>query len=219
MSLGERLYELRKKKGLSQEEVAEKLNVTRQSVSKWETDESKPDFDKIVPICELYEISTNELLNGTKEEKEEKEVEVINNDNKKKRAIIISIAVFLYFTALIWIVVSEVAFNLNEGFMVGGFFLICAIATCLLIYQGIVLSTTITKKRKEKSNDEKKMDGIVELVSIIFAIIYLLVSFLTGAWHITWIIWLVFAAVQAIIKILFGMKGDNDNGRRNNYFN
>ena len=211
MSLGERLYELRKKKGLSQEEVAEKLNVTRQSVSKWETDESKPDFDKIVPICELYEISTNELLNGTKEEKEEKQVEVINNDNKKKRAIIISIAVFLYFTALIWIVVSEVAFNLNEGFMVGGFFLICAIATCLLIYQGIVLSTTITKKRKEKSNDEKKMDGIVELVSIIFAIIYLLVSFLTGAWHITWIIWLVFAAVQAIIKIFFGMKGDNDN--------
>lgn len=211
MSLGERLYELRKKKGLSQEEVAEKLNVTRQSVSKWETDESKPDFDKIVPICELYEISTNELLNGTKEEKEEKEVEVINNDNKKKRAIFISIAVFLYFAALIWIVVSEVAFNLNEGFMVGGFFLICAIATCLLIYQGIVLSTTITKKRKEKSNDEKKMDGIVELVSIIFAIIYLLVSFLTGAWHITWIIWLVFAAVQAIIKIIFGMKGDNDN--------
>ncbi len=211
MSLGERLYELRKKKGLSQEEVAEKLNVTRQSVSKWETDESKPDFDKIVPICELYEISTNELLNGTKEEKEEKEVEVINNDNRKNRAIIISIAVFLYFAALIWIVVSEVAFNLNEGFMVGGFFLICAIATCLLIYQGIVLSTTITKKRKEKSNAEKKMDGIVELVSIIFAIIYLLVSFLTGAWHITWIIWLVFAAVQAIIKIFFGMKGDNDN--------
>ena len=211
MSLGERLYELRKKKGLSQEEVAEKLNVTRQSVSKWETDESKPDFDKIVPICELYEISTNELLNGTKEEKEEKEVEVINNDNKKKRAIIISIAVFLYFAALIWIVVSEVAFNLNEGFMVGGFFLICAIATCLLIYQGIVLSTTITKNRKEKTVNEKKMDGIIELVSIVFAIIYLLVSFLTGAWHITWIIWLVFAAVQAIIKIFFGMKGDNSN--------
>lgn len=211
MSLGERLYELRKKKGLSQEEVAERLNVTRQSVSKWETDESKPDFDKIVPICELYEISTNELLNGTKEEKEEKEVEVINKDNKKKRAILISIAIFLYFVALIWIIVTEVTFNLNEGIMVGGFFLICGIATCLLIYQGIVLSTTITKKKKEKTNDEKKMDGIIELVSIIFTIIYLLVSFATGAWHITWIIWLVFAAVQAIIKISFGMKGDNDN--------
>ena len=207
MSLGERLYELRKKKGLSQEEVAEKLNVTRQSVSKWETDESKPDFDKIVPICELYEISTNELLNGTQEEKEEKEVEVINKDNKKKRALIITSAIFIYFLALIWIIISEVSFNLNEGFMIGGFFLLCGIATCMLIYQGIVLSTTITKKKKEKSVEEKKLDGIIELTAIIFTIIYLVLSFLTGAWHITWIIWLVFAAVEAIIKIIFSSKG------------
>ena len=211
MSLGERLYELRKKKGLSQEEVAEKLNVTRQSVSKWETDESKPDFDKIVPICELYEISTNELLSGTKEEKEEQEVEVINKDNKKKRALIISIAVFLYFLALIWIIVSEVSFNLNEGFMVGGFFLLCGIATCMLVYQGIVLSTTITKKKKEKTANEKKRDGVIELTSIIFTIIYLLTSFLTGAWHLTWLIWLVYAAVEAIIKIIFNSKGDENN--------
>lgn len=211
MSLGERLYELRKKKGLSQEEVAEKLNVTRQSVSKWETDESKPDFDKIVPICELYEISTNELLGGTKEEKEEQEVEVINKDNKKKRALIITSAIFLYFLALIWIIVSEVSFNLNEGFMVGGFFLLCGIATCMLIYQGIVLSTTITKKKKEKTVNEKKLDGIIELTAIIFTIIYLLLSFFTGAWHITWIIWLVFAAVEAIIKIIFSSKGEDNN--------
>lgn len=208
MSLGERLYELRKKKGLSQEEVAERLNVTRQSVSKWETDESKPDFDKIVPICELYEISTNELLNGTKEEKEEKEVEVINKDNKKKRALFITSAIFLYFLSIIWIVVSEVTFNFNEGIMIGGFFLLCAIATCMLIYQGIVLSTTITKKKKEKTASEKRLDGIIELTAIIFTIIYLVVSFLTGAWHITWILWLVFAAVEAIIKIIFGSKGD-----------
>ena len=211
MSLGERLYELRKKKGLSQEEVAEKLNVTRQSVSKWETDESKPDFDKIVPICELYEISTNELLSGTKEEKEEKEVEVINKDNKKKRALIISSAIFLYFLALIWIIVSEVSFNLDEGFMVGGFFLLCGVATCMLIYQGIVLSTTITKKKKEKTVNEKKLDGVIELTAIIFTIIYLLISFFTGAWHITWIIWLVFAAVEAIIKIIFSSKGEDNN--------
>lgn len=208
MSLGERLYELRKKKGLSQEEVAEKLNVTRQSVSKWETDESKPDFDKIIPICELFEISSNELLSGTKEEKEEKEVEVINKDNKKKRALIITSAIFLYFIALIWIIVSEVSFNLDEGLMIGGFFLLCGIATCMLIYQGIVLSTTITKKKKEKTVNEKRLDGIIELTAIIFTIIYLVVSFLTGAWHITWILWLVFAAVEAIIKILFSGKED-----------
>ena len=211
MSLGERLYELRKKKGLSQEEVAERLNVTRQSVSKWETDESKPDFDKIVPICELYEISTNELLNGTQEEKEEKEVEFINKDNKKKRALFITSAIFLYFISLIWMVVAETSTNLNDGIIVGGFFLLCAVATCLLIYQGIVLSTTIAKKKKEKTVNEKKMDGVIELTAIIFTIIYLVVSFLTGAWYITWILWLVFAAVEAIIKIIFSSKGEDNN--------
>ena len=49
-NLGERLYKLRKDKQLSQEEVAEKLNVTRQTISKWETDQSMPDFDKVVPL-------------------------------------------------------------------------------------------------------------------------------------------------------------------------
>ena len=62
MSLGEKLLKLRKKKGLSQEEVADILHVTRQTVSKWETDQSMPDFDKVVPICNLYEISTEELF-------------------------------------------------------------------------------------------------------------------------------------------------------------
>ena len=45
-------------------EVADKLNVTRQTVSKWETDQTTPDFNKIVPLCELYDITANELLTG-----------------------------------------------------------------------------------------------------------------------------------------------------------
>ena len=66
MNLGEKLFELRKNKNLTQDDVAEKLNVTRQTVSKWETNLSTPDFDKIVPLCELYEITPNELLIGEK---------------------------------------------------------------------------------------------------------------------------------------------------------
>ena len=64
MSIGQKLLDLRKSKQLSQEEVANRLNVTRQTVSKWETDQSMPDFDKIIPICELYEISADELLSS-----------------------------------------------------------------------------------------------------------------------------------------------------------
>lgn len=90
MNIGEKLFELRKAKNLSQEEVADKLNVTRQTVSKWETNQSTPDFDKIIPICELFEISTDELLKGTKteniQEKGEKEETVKQDDGTKNES-------------------------------------------------------------------------------------------------------------------------------------
>lgn len=208
MSLGERLYELRKKKGLSQEEVAEQLNVTRQSVSKWETDESKPDFDKIIPICDLFEITSNELLTGEIIEKEES-IKIEIKDNKKKRAIYISSAIFLYFIAVIWIVILATSYNMNEGIMVGGFLFICGIATAILIYQGIVLSTD-NKEKKEKTEEEKKLDNIIEVIEILFTVIYLLISFLTNAWHLTWIIWLVYAIVKRIVVIIYNMRSDKN---------
>ena len=67
MSLGQRLYDLRKITGLSQEKAAEQLGVTRQTVSKWETDQTTPDFDKIIPICKLYNITAAELFGEEKE--------------------------------------------------------------------------------------------------------------------------------------------------------
>ena len=68
MDLGQKLLELRKSKQYSQEEVAFKLNVSRQTISKWETNQSTPDFDKIAPLCELYGITADELLTGKKVE-------------------------------------------------------------------------------------------------------------------------------------------------------
>ena len=79
MNLGEKLLNLRKTKNLTQDDVAEKLNVTRQTVSKWETNQSTPDFDKILPLCELYGISPTELLAGEKEEQE-----TANNENSNE---------------------------------------------------------------------------------------------------------------------------------------
>ena len=76
-NLGERLFKLRRDKKLSQEEVAEKLNVTRQTISKWETDQSVPDFDKIVPLCELYGITPNELFIELKEKETSKNNEFV----------------------------------------------------------------------------------------------------------------------------------------------
>ena len=64
MELGNRLYELRKQKGLSQEELANRLDVIRQTVSKWELGDSTPDLHKLVLLGELFEISLDELVLG-----------------------------------------------------------------------------------------------------------------------------------------------------------
>lgn len=63
MSLGNKLYSLRKKATLSQEEVAEKLSVSRQTISKWETDQSIPELTKVKELCKLYNISYEYLIN------------------------------------------------------------------------------------------------------------------------------------------------------------
>ena len=53
MTLGERLLGYRTNIGMSQEKLAEKIGVSRQTISKWETNQSTPDFDKILPLCEV----------------------------------------------------------------------------------------------------------------------------------------------------------------------
>jgi len=62
MTLGEKIVNLRLNIGLSQEELAEKVNVSRQSVSKWEMNQALPQIDKVLMLCELFNVSTDALL-------------------------------------------------------------------------------------------------------------------------------------------------------------
>lgn len=64
MSIGENIQKLRKQSGLSQEELSEKLFVTRQTVSKWELGQSSPDLDYIVKLGEIFNVSTDFLIKG-----------------------------------------------------------------------------------------------------------------------------------------------------------
>ncbi|MBQ9121134.1 MAG: helix-turn-helix domain-containing protein [Clostridia bacterium] len=69
--LGKKLYELRKAAGLSQEDLAEKLGVSRQAVSKWECGESWPDTDNLITIARLYNVSLDELIGNSSPHPEE----------------------------------------------------------------------------------------------------------------------------------------------------
>lgn len=64
MALGERLTSLRKSRGMSQEQLAEQLELTRQTISKWELDQSTPDMEYIIKFSELFDVSTDYLLKG-----------------------------------------------------------------------------------------------------------------------------------------------------------
>ena len=77
MIFADKLILLRKKAGWSQEELAEQMNVTRQSVSKWEGAQSVPDLDKMISLSELFGVSTDYLL---KDEIEEAEHIKLSND-------------------------------------------------------------------------------------------------------------------------------------------
>lgn len=62
MKIGEKIARLRTMAGISQEQLAERIEVSRQSVSKWEMDQALPQIDKVLQLCEIFDISTDELL-------------------------------------------------------------------------------------------------------------------------------------------------------------
>lgn len=92
MKFNEKLIKIRKEKGLSQEALGEKLDVARQTISKWELGETTPEMDKLVKLSELFEISLDELI------KDDSEISVaedtnnnLNNTNSQKLAGIVII--------------------------------------------------------------------------------------------------------------------------------
>ena len=90
IKIGEFLKELRKEKGLTQEQLAEKLNVSRRTVSRWETGNNLPDLDVLIEMADYYEVDLRELLDGERKseemnkEMEETVLKVADYSNEEK---------------------------------------------------------------------------------------------------------------------------------------
>lgn len=222
VKIGERLYNLRKEKGLSQEELAGMLNVSRQTISKWETCESNPDFDKIEPLCEIYNISADELIRGIKNEnnegievikEKEENSEALNKYRKWKKYEGFTLAgcILLYFISIVWIIFVQEAKEqplVSDGIMVCVFLLIIGIATCIITCYYVSLSNIKRELIKEvpENKEEDKYNDIDNVTALIFCVVYLLISFLTMQWAITWILWIIYAIVIKIIHIVLDEK-------------
>ena len=79
MNFASNLQKLRKKENMSQEALAEKLDVTRQSVSKWESGATYPEMDKLIAICKIFNIDMDTLVNGDASNSELKDKETTIN--------------------------------------------------------------------------------------------------------------------------------------------
>lgn len=121
MTLGEKIQKLRKQSGLSQEALAEKVNVTRQTISKWELNQSSPDLDFIVQLSDIFNVSSDYLIKDEMTEPNElpckKRRYYLSEKNKRIILIIISAAALVacyvclicdYFTSerLTWSLIS-----------------------------------------------------------------------------------------------------------------
>ena len=210
MTLPERLIKLRKAAGLLQEEVADKLEVTRQTVSKWETGQSSPDLDKVLPLCNLYNVTPDELLHdGGSEEADEVKAqenaaraeELLEKSVAKKKLIGILSGVFTYVIAIVFIMVSIPVLGMNPVVASGIFLLLLAAATLIIIFSAVNYKSVKKKKQKKLSKEAEVYKAINSVLGFTTLAAYLIISFMTMAWHITWIIWIIYAVLAQIVKL------------------
>ena len=133
MSLGETIYRLRTKQNMSQGDLAEALEVSRQSISKWETDSSVPELDKLIKMSGIFGVTMDELILGKQPEPDTAtnaipQVQtVIRSDGPSRKTVAL---VLLSLGVLVWLILTVMG-----GFLVGLLFaspfLLCGVV-CLI---------------------------------------------------------------------------------------
>ena len=142
MGLGERIYKLRTQKAMSQGDLADALGVSRQSISKWETNGSVPELDKLVKLSEVFGVSLDELILEKKNQEAKPEAEpepkVIYVERQAPRSTQKTVGVVLLcFAALAWLLVSLFG-DVLAGLVFASPFVACGLI-CLLARKHIGL--------------------------------------------------------------------------------
>ena len=182
IEFGNRLQELRKQKGLSQEELAERLGVSRQAVSKWECGEASPDTDNLIELSKIYCISLDVLVGkGPLPEKvevpEEKEDEDHDEDEEeeKKHPVYTMVNVVVSSISVLLIIVAYVLLGSLLNLWGQAWVLFLLIPVIPSILDAIFY---------------KNMKRFVYPVFIAFLYLTLCVWFPGGLWHPLWVMFL-----------------------------
>lgn len=212
MTIGVKIQNLRKQRGLSQEQLAEAVGVSRQAVSKWEAEQSVPDIDKIILISDYFGVTTDYILRNeempcmetaqsTNKNKEKDE----STENKKKSALLLAVSVMLYILCVVPVIVipNQVGIVLMLVMVAG--------ATGMIIFRSKLSPSNNDEDEKEPSKPENPiLKAVKSCVWAVAVIVYFVISFSSGAWHITWLVFPITGAITDVIKACFDLKdGDN----------
>ena len=138
IKIGKFIAEARKKKNITQEELAKKLLITDRAVSKWERGLSLPDADKMLDLCNILDINVNELLNGEKidiknyeKKNEELLIELAKQEELKNKKMITDMYVLAITTIIFYIgIILLASYTLREGTLFG---IIVTLSTIILV--------------------------------------------------------------------------------------
>ena len=130
MEIGKKLKNARIEAGLTQEKAAEKIDVSRQTISNWENEKSYPDIISVIALSDLYSVSLDELLKGDQKMAEhlEESTNVVKSNQKMIWAIIVNIIVVALLITLNMFIPD------NRYFLVG-IFCLMVITSSALLYQ------------------------------------------------------------------------------------
>ena len=191
IKLADRLVELRKEHKLSQEALAEKLGLSRQSISKWERAEASPDTDNLIALAEVYGITLDELL-GNNEPKERKQETQPQSENKERSAKQIKGKQNLKKAPLLFL--GAIAIYVGGGIILGVFWwsLMWILFPLVLGYTFSALSMCF--------EDRKLLSIIFSTIAAIFLAVslYIVLGIAFGLWGLAWII---FLAIPAYVYI------------------
>lgn len=197
------LIYLRKKHDLTQEQLAEELEVSRQAVSKWETGDGFPETDKIIILCEKFGVTMDALMRGDvteadsaieESEAESRPVQSPQHSKGNKRKVFLDAI-----DSAIWVL--AVAAYLIMGFVWGLWhpgWIVFIVATA---------AEQITWAAKTGASFRSHCGGAIGgAVFLLSVAIYLLIGCVWGLWHPGWIIFLVAIAVMSIVGAVFRRK-------------
>ncbi len=186
--VAELLMKLRKEHGFTQSDLADKLEVSFQAVSKWERAENLPDAFTLVKLAKVYEITVDEILNGeVKESKKKKRI------SRRLQNILMTIGIAL-------IMISPIPyFSVLPGDESNGNIIAMLISVVIgvTIIVFVALEMNHGMRRTPLSKEAERINGIIYGTCVV---IFLGTGLIWGLWHIAWIVFIIGYVVTLIFK-------------------